>query len=556
MKLNMVESNNIYKFKDLAKALYDTFRINKNELVQDMFENIVFEDKILLVKKSSDSYYGYFRGNDISSLACKILTFIDKDRFGAWLSELLLSENSNELLYTNMINNGFSGITIDNIVDDVTQIFVNIIENAGIQKNSIDFVDKLNIDEIRVEEVLDNPIKDINNEFAARLSKKITGGSRIGDSLLRETYGDNVSKYYKLKPKIIGENLKYYIAPRSDEAFNKLPITTNLKFDIENCTEEEKYNITHFKEVLDNLDYNNKPIALPPILEEKKTIDSKIIPNDLFEFDERQGKLYILPNKDIAKYKFSFKVFNKDMSVEINDLELVAIHKHSCTIFTNNNRNKKERYILDIIADNITKESMDLRYEIRLKPEYAEDLSAILEYYKIKRLLDDELASLRIINNDNNLLLISNDKVGKVNYTETQRAAIKRFVSDFEKLIYIENYYNVKFKFNIDYMQKKLNVIEIVYASITQENAFIYFPGTELNFKYFDEDTINMRPGDKIFFENKIDNINLFGENLKLNNTIIRTSEAIIKNIDKKTKEITISSDCIEITIDESKISE
>ena len=547
MKLKMVESNKKSQFSYLAKALYDTFKIKKAELVQDMLENIVCEDKIDLVKRSSDSYYNYFKGADISPITSRITTFVDADRFGTWLSELLYSENSNEKLYNSMINNGFKDVTIDGIVDDTTKIFVKIIEGIDICKSAIRKKDSIDIDEIKIEEVLDNPLNSINDGLATQMSKKIEGVARLGDTMLRDKYGDKISQYYGLKPKLNNNKLQYFITAKTDEAFKELPLSTNLKFDLKNCTEEEKYNATHMDEVIKNIDYNNKPIAFPPILEAKKVIDSQEIPNELFEMDETQGKLYMLPNSHLPKYNFSFKVFNSELSVEINRLELVRIVQTDRIIYTNNNRNKNERYVLDIIADNITLEHMDLHYAIRLKPEYAKELSTILEFYKINRLLGDKTANLRIVNTDQNLAIISIDGVGKSEYSDVDKKATKRFISDFEKLIYIENYYNFKFKFDIDFMQKNLSAIEIVYASITGKEMFLFQKG--MNFSLaLTEEYKNMKEGDFLHFESDLEDINLFDKHLELKNTTLKFDKARIESIDKEIKKINLSVDFIEVS--------
>ena len=545
MKLNRVESNNNYQFKNLAKAFYDTFKGNKAELVQDMLEHIVFEDKEELVQRSSYSYYNYFKGRDISSVTSKIVTFIDKDRFGAWLAELLLSDDSNELLYDNMINNGFNNITVKNIVDEITKIFVQIIKDSVSSKNTKLELKPMDVSSIRVEDVYNCDLSIINKEYVKPFNNVLKASKELANSCFREEYGESVANNYELAPSLLDNEIKYYIKPKFD---NSIPVSITMKFDLENCTEEEKNNVLHFVNVFKNLDYNNKPIAFPPVLEVKKSIDSKVIPNDLFEFDETKGKLFMLPNASLPKYSFTYKIFNKDIMVEIKDLELVLIHQEDCSIFTNNNRNNKEKYVLDVIANNFKEESMNINYSLRVKPEYANDVEVACEFFKIGKLMEDKTASIRIICTTNNIPFIKLDNIGKKEYSDLEKDKIIKFISYFDKLKYIQDYYNVKFNLDLDYMEKNLPAIEIVYASITNEDTFVFSNSMSFTLYYKGEEIEKFKPGDYLTFESRIDNINLFEQNLELKNTLIRVSKAKIVEVDKKNDKILLSIDSINVS--------
>ena len=540
-----MNSNKDNKSTNYVKAFIEVFSGNIDNTIHDMFLKITTKEGSKYIERDNSTYYKYYKGQTFYKIAQKIINHIDEQNYSDWICEKLETVESNERFYSSLKKYGFEIKEKNNIADEAASIFHKIIEEeTNYNKNKTTINNKqINIEELNVEDMLDYSLSDYNDRFIQKFNKKLKTATIIGNNEFREVFGNKIAEKYELTNIIKNNEIKLVIRPKKCDG-KELPIHIKYHFDLENCTEEEKYNLEHFSEVLDNLDYNNKPIILPRILNVEKSIDSKVIPNNLFEINEGNGKLYIIPTKKLSHNEFIFRVYNKETTEEIH-FNLFKIYKKDSIVFTNNNRNKNEMFLLDIIADNITKESMNIHYSFKLKPEYANKLSAIMKYYKICRLLEDKSSNLRIIELSNNLPIISLDNVGKNIYSEQERLSINKFVEYLDKLFYIENYYNIQFNFNLDYMKKNMFLIDIIYSSITKDDSFIIYNNMECTFKLLDKIINKMKTGDTISFESNFDDIDLFDKHLKLNNTIIRT-KGIIKEIKKNT--IKIQTNCIEVT--------
>lgn len=496
-----------YKFKDFAHTLRNIANPNYSEdfFTQELFENIVTDECVdsILDNISSKTYGYYYNGRSIKELCRKIGNYLDENKFVEWLENLELDEEHMNLLYKELKK---IGVKFDkrNKNKSVAKYFKNLIFERSIIKKSDNLVFKMKM----------------ADDYIA---KTIEQGNRELDS--------RVSQFYEYKRSNKNNETKMYLKPKSEAIAKKVPIQISGTFDVENATNEELYNLNHINELRPLINYNNQPLKLPKIKESYKTINGIPIPNESVEINEIGSNMILLPRNDLKKIAVSFSIHNDNMDVYLNDIELTVINQPTRTYITNNNRNIKFPYNFELIYD-FNKEHTEMKssFNIGLRKEFVYDTRTVLKYLKIRRMLDDKNSSVKITTTEMNQPLFFRENVGYCLFTENDYNNLNKYIEEVEKIIFLEDAVDVRFKFDIEWFEKNRQAVDIAYAALKKEKIFIY--GITSWSIESDKDTLNdLELESKIRFEPELSSIELFNRDINIPKTKLLINDAQIKRI-------------------------
>lgn len=505
MKERVAEVTDI-EFYDFVHVLHDYAKPNErvDHFTQELFENIAPSERDGILDDISCKTYGYYyNGRSVNELCRKIGNTLDEDSFTKWLDNLSLDDNYWNLLYKELKK---IGLKFDKKHKNrtIANYFKNLIFDRSIIKSQDNVVFKMNT----ANQYIDKVIKQKNKKLDPK-----------------------VSKYYEYKRSNSNDNTNIYLKPKSKEASKKAPIHVVGKFDVGNATNEELYNLNHITELGPLVDYNNQPLVLPKIKESTKSINGVTIPNENFEINEVGSNLILLPRNGLKRINVNFSIKNNNITVNLNNIDLTIVPFPAKTCVTNHNRNKDYPFDFELVF-NINEEQTEMTYgfSIALRKEFAYDIRTILKYYKISRLLEDQNSVVKITTPELKEPLFYKEAYGNLNFTDKDYEKIDAYIHEVEKIIYLEDTFDTRFKFDIGWFQNYSSAIDIAYAAIKHEEVSIY-KQTSWTLEVGKNEFKDLKIKSNIRFEAKISSINLFDETIDIPETKLFINDASIEEI-------------------------
>ncbi len=495
-----------YRFKDFAHTLHDYARPNDpvDLFTQELFDNIVTDEYEEKVDKLYSKTFGYYyNGRSINELCRKIGNNLNEDKFTEWIDNLELDEEHWNLLYNKLKS---IGIKFDKRHKNksIAKYFKNLIIDRSIIKNSDNVVFKMNIADDYISKVIEQENKKLDSR---------------------------ISKYYEYKRSNNGNNTNIYLKPKSKEIAMNVPIKVVGKFDIENANEEELYNLNHFSELGPLINYNNKPLILPKIKESSKSINGVSISNESIDINEVGSNIILYPSDNLKKVSVNFNIYNGNMNVSLRNVDLTIINYPTKTYFTNNNRNEEYPYDFEMIF-NISKDKKEMTYgfNIGLRKKFVFDTRTILKYYIITSLLEDKKSIVKITTPELEKPLYYKENYGKHLFTDIEYKNMNSYIEEIEKIVFLEDTLDVRFKFDINWLRNNIQAVNIAYSAFKHEEIFINGKTSwtlESNKENFNDLAINSI----IKFESSISTIELFGEVFEMPETKLFINDAIVEKI-------------------------
>lgn len=476
-----------YKFRDFAHVIHDYAKPDYpvDLFVQEMFDNIVTDDYEEVVDKLESKTFGYYyTGRSINELCRSIGNNLDEDKFTDWLDYLELDDDHWNLLYKKLKD---IGIKFDkkNKNKSIAKYFKNLIFDRSIIKTTDNITFKLNI----ADEYINKTIKQENMKLDSK-----------------------IAPYYEYKRSNKGDKTNIYLQPKTEEIAKKVPIKVVGKFDVENATEDELYNLNHLNELGPLINYNNQPLVLPKIKESSKSINGVSISNESVEINEVGLNLILFPRSDLKKINVNFNIYNNKMNVNLKNIELTQIHLPTKTYFTNKNRCKDYPYDFEMVFNiNDEKTEMTYGFNIGLRQDFVFDVRTILKFYKISRMLEDHNSIVKITTPELDKPLFYKENYGNKIYTDYDYKNMNRYIEEVEKIIFLEDAFDVRFKFDVDWLKNNTPAIDIAYASLKHDEVFVYVKTSwtlESDINSFNDLSVKSR----IKFESELSTIELFNE--------------------------------------------
>ena len=431
-----------YKFKEFAHVLHDYGKPNYpvDLFTQELFENIVTDDYEEIVEELSSKTLGYYySGRSINKLCRTIGNNLDERKFVEWLDYLELDEDHKNMLYKELKKIGVK-FDKNNKNRSIAKYFKNIILDKSIIKSSNNIIFKMNV----VNDYINKTIEQENN-----------------------TLDSKISPYYEYKLSNRNEETNIYLRPKSEEIAKKVPIRVVGKFDVENATKEELYNLNHLKELGPLVNYNNQPLILPKIKESSKSINGVPISNESVEINEIGLNLVLFPRNDLQIIVVNFSIHNSNMNVNLNNIDLTKVHLANKVLLTNKNRNIEYPYDFEMVF-NINEDKTEMKYgfNIGLRKKFVYDTRTILKFYKINRMLEDQNSIVKITTHELDEPLFYKENYGNRIFTNDEYKNMTAYIKEVEKIIYLEDELDTRFKFDIDWLINNKAAIYITQASL------------------------------------------------------------------------------------------
>lgn len=495
-----------YTFRDFAHVMHDYSKPNDavDLFTQELFDSIVTDDFEEVVDELESKTFGYYyTGRSINELCRKIGNNLDEDKFTEWLDYLELDDDHWNLLYKELKK---IGIKFDkrNKNRSISKYFKNLIFDRSIIKATDNITFKLNIADDYINKTIEQENKKLDSKIAP---------------------------YYEYKRSNKGNKTNIYLQPKSKEIAKKVPIKVVGKFDVDNATEEELYNLNHLNELGPLVNYNNQPLVLPKIKESSKSINGVNIPNESVEINEVGLNLILFPRTDLKRIRVNFNIYNSNMNVSLNNMDLTMVHLPTKTYITNKNRNIDYPFDFELIF-NINEEQTEMTYgfNIGLRKQFVFDTRTILKFYKITRMLEDQSSVVKITTPELDKPLFYKENYGNKVFTDNDYKNMNKYVEEVEKILFLEDTFDVRFKFDIDWLKNNTPAIDIAYAALKHDEVFVYGRTSwtlESDINGFNDLFVNSR----IRFESEISSIELFNEIFDLPKTKLFINDAVVGDI-------------------------
>jgi hypothetical protein len=238
------------------------------------------------------------------------------------------------------------------------------------------------------------------------------------------------------------------------------------------------------------------------------------------------------------------------MNVVLRNMELTMVHLPTKTIITNKNRNLDFPFDFELVFNfNEDQTEMTYSFNITLRREFVFDTKSILKFYMITRMLEDKTSTVKITIPELEQPLYCKEGYGNREFTKEEYSNISKFVKEVEKIIFLEDTLDTRFKFDIDWLRSNSPAIDIAYAALSHEDVFVCGKTSwtiETDIENLNDLTINS----VIRFESDLSTIDLFGEIYELPAMKLLMNDAMVKkiDIDKNKKKLIVEALSISVT--------
>lgn len=505
-------------FSNFIKILY-TYISNGESIANftySILTNIVEKDYFLekedqLLSNDASTLNKYFKGKrSINSFKKKVINHLDPAQFEEYLDERLSDDVILDIKKEFEKNSIF--VDENDIASSITNIYISIIKNTEVICN----INKVN--------KLDVKLENVNSVLTQNINKNLYENDVLLNKItIPEEYRDK----FVCEPKLVDNKVKYVLNPINSEVLKDYPEYLEFYYDISQKNEDELKKIEKMKKIISNSISITKPFeCLKPDKIVQRFGDFE---NPLYEYDNME--IQIMPSNQYMDV--SLKMISNDFEYENPSIKLKKYKKKNEIVKYSNKFNKKDFF--DLSLNYIPNGQSFVSTVTR---DYStKDVSKFYDFYKFITIQNMKNVILIIKNNENNKVLARISK--KEDCDEKKEKEIKYMCNNLinlKKLIKIENFLEIKFKFNFNTFVKNEKTVNMLFSYIMNEKII-----------YENEDIIELDVNNKvtkkigdIISENPCNvlRIEFMGVKIDINKgkiKFINTKICDIKNIDEKT---------------------
>ena len=470
-KANLNDINTLLEtpFKDILNIIYDYDLVNLN--------NKYLYPAVDLGDKNKQITFQVTSERSIKKIKQTLKKFKDNnlDKEYRRLKFLVIDEKIKYSPKNNIDTTYFS------LKDDVYSCFelINIIKNLELVKQEqinnilrcvIGIKDNISLDVVFENK---NNIPKVEKEYTEKiaLTKEILTNTNLPLEL---------RKCFNVEAKIVGEELKYVLNPKVENAYELHPMQEKFKMKFNSPKEKEDFiKNGGVNNLIREATIQRRPIEIPYVSEVREYIGKYENPfSDCNYAKDGDIKLYILP-KELPKgekYKIIISDGIEKFCIKSTALQVVDVQKKH--IIFNNFEAKEECFDITLKI-NILEEHRDIdnsfikynaNINITLREKYKYSCKENLEIQKFLFTINscNSKVSVQHIKENKEYFVMRN--LGNKNYNENDYQVFKNYKRLLQKIIYIEKKFNIKIKYNLDYFYQNEFEINLIYYDSQNKN--------------------------------------------------------------------------------------
>lgn len=411
---------------------------------------------------SGDGWSKYHTGSSkFKKIANKIKYSYKKENFIGFLDDNIDDEAKPKLI--NEFKKVGYMINSDKWKEEITDIFVRIIDEA----NGIYTEEKINVKD---------EIKELNNKIIESYSKDFNEADKSIKEAFNKSFGvvnmvqssnldPELQKYYNIEYNHINGKTFGTLVPKNKEALIKYPY--NILIMPEDDTNDERIRL-------------NKSIQK---IQKEANINNELVPvNESLKMVERLGNyespipilkdkisLFIGPNPNVRSSYFTIRLYNKHYEFRLENIKMWLLYNDKDNFIFSNIRNKSSDFVFKIEVSNNNNKPTTKCY-FRTKEEYLDDAQANKRNYLWRILTADSRANLQIKSDLVDKDISKSINVGKTKFTNKDYQEFKNVISYFDKIIFLEQYFNTHIDVKQMDMYQEIPAIDFLYYSIKKRS--------------------------------------------------------------------------------------
>lgn len=363
----------------------------------------------------------------------------------------------------------------------------------------------------------------LENEFSDRVN--------YAEKIFSQQLPKELQEDFEIKNEKVGNDIRFIIKPKTNDAYEKFPLKINLNFDRKNVKGLENFKSINFEDIQREMYEKQIGLEIKNPYNIKEYIGKFENPASIFNnTDMGNSVLYIKPHPFPKALQYNLILFNNDISFELERLLLRVQKIENNTYILSNYESKEDKFDIKLVYTFKDSKSTKLSLNYQIREKYRNDFQTRKELMKLHFLVRDKESIFRLKCLENDDFIVNTKDFGESYFTKKSKSEFNKILDKFDKLIYIERVKNIKFIYNDNDFYSYDDLINLVYCSLRNKN-YTFKKKSNWFFNLKEE----IKDKEKLFdIPSFVEYITLFGIDIYLNKNEIYLKDCKIHSIEKK----------------------